>query len=49
MFVQVDIEIKNVVADLRGDLHSSCGRLLQVDIEMKVKLPSFPAVDYDIQ
>ena len=37
LFVQVDIKIEIVVADLGEDLHSTCGRLFQVNIEMKVK------------
>ena len=37
LFVQVDIKIEIVVADLGEDLHSTCGRLFQVNIVMKVK------------
>ena len=37
LFVQVDIKIEIVVADLGEDLHSTCGRLFHVNIEMKVK------------
>ena len=37
LFVQVDIKIEIVVADLGEDLHSTCGRLFQVNIEMEVK------------
>ena len=37
LFVQVDIKIEIVVADLGEDLHSTCGRLFQGNIVMKVK------------
>ena len=37
LFVQVDIKIEVVVADLGEDVHSTCRRLFQVNIEMKVK------------
>ena len=37
LFVQVDIKIEIVDADLGEDLHSTCGRLFQVNIEIKVK------------